>query len=521
MNAPQRPRRAALLIAGLSLAGKCLAIGKTLIIASLFGTSSTLDAFWVAYSLPLLLPGLITNTLTVAFVPRFVAGLDGRIGVQAWRGANTLFTLVLAISIVSSTAMYTFSPVIVRTLAPGLNADAHAQAVALSRLMLPCVALLTCTSLLSALSYARERFALPTLEGVVSNIAIIGIALLWARSAGVYALTVGVIVGFCAQALLMIVGNRDLIRTSLRPAFDFTHADLRAPLAHLLPLFVGSAGAILSGLVDQYFVSKLDAGSISALSYAWMFAMLPVEIFAQAVLTSYYPTLARQFAQRDLAATAATYAQGTRFLLALTLPCAILLALLAKPVVVLLLEHGRFDAHSTALTAQAIGVLAFGVVTRAHAYFSYRVLHAALRPWTQIAIGLAGVASCIGLNLLWAQRLGLPGIMLSTVLSSLQSALLSTWAVRRLLDRPMPARFGVEIRCLFLCGGVLAGGVSLGRFFVPESLYLSVPKLWAFVSILCALPAVGAAIFCAWHLGQSELREAGDLIARRWQRMAT
>ena len=53
-------RRTTLNLVTLNLAGKVLAIGKTLFIAALFGTSSHLDAFWVAYSLPLLLPNVLS-----------------------------------------------------------------------------------------------------------------------------------------------------------------------------------------------------------------------------------------------------------------------------------------------------------------------------------------------------------------------------------------------------------------------------------------------------------------------------
>ncbi|MEO7917439.1 MAG: lipid II flippase MurJ, partial [Dokdonella sp.] len=75
-------RKAALMVSGLNLAGKLLGLVKTLLIAGLFGTTGMLDAFWVAYSLPLLLPALLTGTLTIAFVPRFVSSLAGRSGAE-------------------------------------------------------------------------------------------------------------------------------------------------------------------------------------------------------------------------------------------------------------------------------------------------------------------------------------------------------------------------------------------------------------------------------------------------------
>jgi uncharacterized membrane protein YfcA len=106
-------RRTTLNLVSLTLVGKVLAIGKTLFIAALFGTSSHLDAFWVAYSLPLLLPNVLSLTITTAFVPRFVASLEGRTSPEVWRGANTLFTLILILIAAGGAAIFIWaSPLI-------------------------------------------------------------------------------------------------------------------------------------------------------------------------------------------------------------------------------------------------------------------------------------------------------------------------------------------------------------------------------------------------------------------------
>jgi putative peptidoglycan lipid II flippase len=118
-------------------ASKLLAIGKTMMVAALFGASASLDAFWVAYSLPLLLPSLLTTVVTVAFVPRFMANLEGREGPETWAGANTFFTVVVGVSLIASAAMFVFADALVGALAPGLAAEARTEAVSLSRLLLP------------------------------------------------------------------------------------------------------------------------------------------------------------------------------------------------------------------------------------------------------------------------------------------------------------------------------------------------------------------------------------------------
>ena len=503
-------RRTTLNLVTLNLAGKVLAIGKTLFIAALFGTSSHLDAFWVAYSLPLLLPNVLSSTITTAFVPRFVASLEGRTSPEVWKGANTLFTSILILIAIGGAAIFFWASPLIGVLAPGLARATHEEAVGLIRLMVPSMVMLAMNSLLSALSYARAKFVGPGLEGIVNNLAVIGIAGIFARYFGVGALMAGVTVGFAAHLAILAWTNRDLIRSSFRFSFAFAHPDFRGPFAHMLPLLVGYTGTILTLLVNQYFVSNLSAGSISALSYASMLSMLPLEVFTNAVTSTYYPALGRAFAADDRKAAADTYFHGMRFLLLLTLPSAVLLVVYSKPIVVLLLQHGSFDAHSTELTVEAMTILSIAMMFRSHTYFSYRVLNSALMAWTQVTIGLVGVATAILLNMLWAEKLGLRGIALSTTLSSLQSAILASICVRRLLGTRISSEQWRDLTRVVAPVAVLGAVAFAGLYLVPATLQARSSMLWAVAAGATVIPAALLAFVVAWKL---RIPEVGSLLA--------
>jgi len=503
-------RRTTLNLVTLTLAGKVLAIGKTLFIAALFGTSSHLDAFWVAYSLPLLLPNILSLTITTAFVPRFVASLEGRTSPEVWKGANTLFTTILILIAMGGAAIFIWASPLIRMLAPGLAPATHDEAVGLIRLMVPSTIMLAMNSLLSALSYARAKFLAPGLEGIVNNIAVIVIAGVFARYFGVGALMAGVTVGFAAHLLILAWSNRDLIRSSFRFSFAFAHPDFRGPFAHMLPLLVGYVGTIMTLLVNQYFVSNLSAGSISALSYASMLSMLPLEVFTNAVTSTYYPALGRAFAAGDRKAAADTYFHGLRFLLLLTLPSAVLLVVYSKPIVVLLLQHGSFDARSTELTVETMTILSIAMMFRSHTYFAYRVLNSALMAWTQVTIGLLGVATSILLNMLWAEKLGLRGIALSTTLSALQSAILASICVRRLLGAHTSGDQYRELIRVIAPIAVLAVAAFAALYLVPQSLQARSSALWAIAAGATVIPAALLAFAVAWKL---RIPEVGSLLA--------
>ena len=196
-----------------------------------------------------------------------------------------------------------------------------------------------------------------------------------------------------------------------------------------------------------------------------------------------------------------------RFLLLLTLPSAVLLVVYSKPIVVLLLQHGSFDAHSTELTVETMTILSIAMMFRSHTYFSYRVLNSALQAWTQVTIGLLGVATSILLNMLWAEKLGLRGIALSTTLSAAQSAILASICVRRLLGTS--GAQGRELMRIVAPIAVL-GVAAFAGLTRPDTLQARSSALWAIAAGATVIPAALLAFALAWKL---QIPEVGSLLA--------
>jgi putative peptidoglycan lipid II flippase len=338
---------------------------------------------------------------------------------------------------------------------------------------------------------------------------------LFARELGVSALTAGVLAGFILQALVLIWGNRDLLRRSLRPALALRHPDFTGSASHILPLLVGSAGSVTTGLVNQYFLSQGGEGAISAMAYAAMFAFLPVEVFAQAVVTTFYPALGRHFARAEFKAAADSFADGVRFVLFLTLPCAVLLAVFAEPVMVVLLERGSFLPSDTQITARLVALLTLGMVFRAVAYFNYRVLHAAVRPWLQVAIGLLGVVTHVLLCQLWVDSRGTEGVAMATSLSMLQSALLSLGAAAWVLRMRWHGGLARELlRLLLIAAPMLAAAVWVSSATWPPEMTSS--RFASALLALCGAAIVGLlTLGLATWIGQRDLHWLRNRLLRR------
>ena len=449
----------------LRLAGKVLGLSKTLVIAAFFGTSAALDAFWVAYALPMLLPGLVRGVVATAFIPGFMRSSRDGVDAVDWRGLNTLFTLVaLLIVLIAVLAVVGRHP-LVTFMAPGLEPATHDLAADLVALMAVAVLFFGLNAILSAVLQALHRFVVMSLESVVTNVVIIAGCIYSADEWGVYGLTVSVIAGFALHGVMLAWVNRDLLRRHLRPALHVDHADFREPARHMFPLMVGYLGSIAMMLIDRMFVSTLESGMISVLAFASMIALLPMEVFGQAVMTAFYPAMSRDHANGDLDGLRDTHVKGVRLLLFVLLPTTAALVLAAEPFTSLLLQRGAFSPDAAGVTAATLAALSLGLAGRAVNYLNFRVFHARQEPWTAVFIGLFGVALNAILDWMLIDTYGIVGIGFATSIAMTASALLSTLLLQRRLAGHLLGRLASPLLKLVLMTAAFLAAAWLCRVF--------------------------------------------------------
>jgi putative peptidoglycan lipid II flippase len=249
------------------------------------------------------------------------------------------------------------TPQLVPLLAPGLGegtgreTELNDLAVDLTRLMLISPVLFAISGMFMGILNARRHFLTPALAPMFYNLSIIVAA---AVSNDVEALAVGVVVG---AALHLAIQLPDLRAAGMVYSFiaQWGDAAVREVGRLMAPRMLGLAATQINFyFVSIFFASTLAAGAISGVSFAWLITLTPLGIVGMAISTAAFPTLADQAARDDSAGMAETFGRALRLILYLSLPMGIGLALLAKPLVVVLLQRGAFDAESTRVTAQAL-----------------------------------------------------------------------------------------------------------------------------------------------------------------------
>jgi putative peptidoglycan lipid II flippase len=452
---------AALIVAAGFLGSRVLGLLRSVIIAHNFGTSPELDAYWVAFRLPDLVFQLLAGaTLASAFIPTF-AGVLARDGEEAaWRLASNVLNLVLIATAIFAVVAFLLAPYIVPLLAPGLGEEAGREAelqdlsVELTRIMLLSPLFFAVSGMFMGILNARRHFLTPALAPMFYNASIIAASLI---SDDVRVLAAGVVVG-AALHLLVQVPDLRFAGMVYRLVADWRDAAVRQVGALMTPRILGLAATQLNFyFIAIFFASTLAGGAISALSFAWLVVMTPLGVVGMAISTAAFPTMAEQAATGS-ESLSRTLAGALRLILYLSLPAGVGLMLLAKPLVVVVLQHGEFDAESTRQTAQALVFYAAALFAHSGIEILSRGFYALGDTRTPVSIAVGAMLLNLMLAAALVGPLELEGLALALSLATTVEFCVLFFAIRSRIR--LPAGLAGSLIRMVIATAVMAGVVA-------------------------------------------------------------
>src|SRR5690606_15542763 len=130
----------------------------------------------------------------------------------------------------------------------------------------------------------------------------------------------------------------------------------------MAPAILGVSAAQLSLIINTIFASFLVAGSVSWMYYADRLMELPAGVLGVALGTILLPSLSKSHASADTQSYSRLLDWGLRLCLLLALPCALALAVIAKPLIATLFQYGQFSVHDAQMTERALIAYAVGLL---------------------------------------------------------------------------------------------------------------------------------------------------------------
>lgn len=525
---PHHLALSAAIVGGAFVLSRVLGLVREAVIASRFGTTSQYDVYVTAFGIPdTLFLIIIGGAVGSAFIPVFTGLMSKGKESQAWHLASTLMNASVVLLSLGGIIMGLAAPALVGAIIlPARPPDQQQLAVGLTRVLLLSPLFMGLGGWAMGILNARQHFLLPAIAPIAYNLSIIAGALFLAPTMGVFGLAWGVVAGALLHFGVQLPG---LVRVGMRYSFRLKLSDEGVKQVGLLmlPRILGQGAFQVNIIAMRSIGSFLAAGRIAAFNYAYLLMILPHGVFALSLATVTFPTMAAQYAEKDLDGLRRTLARAVRVLLFLVIPSAVGLLMLRSQIVVSIFQFGAFKQSSTELVASALGYFALGLVAYAVVEVLTRAYYALHDTRTPVMVSLVTVALNLGLAAWLALGLGMSqdGLALSlAATTTLEMVLL--WV---LLGRKLPewrlSNDGLVVSIARSVGAALVMGGALALLVPalnPLAQALGNDKLAASVVTVLGV-GVGAIVYlgAARLLRSEEIDEATGLLLRRFRRNPT
>ncbi|MCL4487084.1 MAG: murein biosynthesis integral membrane protein MurJ [Chloroflexi bacterium] len=473
---------------------RVLGLARDIVISHQFGTSRALDAYFAAFNVPDFIFNVIAGgALGSAFIPTFAAALAVSDYRRAWRLASAVINLALLLLTAIAVVIAVFAPQIAdATVARGFAPADQLETANLMRWMLVTPIVFGVSGIVMGILNSHQHFVLPALAPVLYNASIVGGAVFLAPSMGVYGLAAGVVFGAFLHLAVQVPW---LVRERMqyRPILGLQDPDVREVGRLMLPRTFGIAAVQLNFLINTVLASGLPAGRIAALSYAWRLMLLPVGIVGQSLGTAVFPTFSEQTARSEHEDFRRTFSTAFRTTMYLTVPAAVGLIILGRPLVALVFQRGEFDAQSTAETTWALQFYAIALFAHSGLEIVTRAFYAMHDTKTPVMVGVAAMAVNIALSLALIGPLAQGGLALATSVATILEMSTLLFILRSRFGALENGRVSLdEPRIAASIARTVAGALVMGAVLV-----LLVDYLAARSAVLVGLAglAVGAGVY--------------------------
>jgi len=451
-----------------TMLSRLLGMVREMVYAGFMGDTAVASAFKIAFQIPNLFRRLLgEGALTAAFIPIFKEkeALEGETAM--WFTANSVLSgLLIASGAIVAVVLLGLSLVLQLV---EISADTWLM-LSLLRIMFPYMLLVCVTATLIGMANARGYFFIPAMSATTLNIVVITSVLVVAPFVGktlneqIYALAYAILVAGVAQSSLVL----PLLRKQgfrFQWVSPFGNEIVKKVIQKMIPGTLGVAAFQINVLLISCFAFFVADYVVASFDYAVRLMELPQGVFGISLATWMLPTLSGLASKKQYPEFRKTLLNGLGYLAFFNVLAAVLLTVLAEPIVRLLFERGAFGEVATHRSALALMFLAPGLVFFSSVNIFARAFFALGDTKTPAKISVL----CLGINLLISLALVLPfkqaGLAVANTCTSLLNMCLLAYSLKKIMPK-------MDYRDLYC----LASKLILAGVIVVIIAYLSLCK---------------------------------------------
>ncbi len=351
--------KSSILIFLIGLASKIMGVFRQSLIGYYYGQSVYTDAFNYANEIALILTVVVNTTIHLVIIPIMSKAKETYDLEERDQYFSKVVNLVTLINIFLVIFVIVFAGFLVNLIIPNFPKEYFDITVKMVRIIAPSILFLGLVSCFGAYLNSLNIFAPFAAVGIIVNLTFYIGLLLVGKYTNIINLAYITTLGAITQSIFLYIF---LKRQNYKHAWkiDNKNGYLKETMYLMIPLtskeiISQGANAVINGII-----SGLTEGSKTVLrtSYNLFGAVLSMSITS--VSTVLYPSLAKAFNSGDRKFIRKVIDKGIVITTMILIPFTCGVIILARPVISLIYEGGKFTSENTILTATALQLYAIG-----------------------------------------------------------------------------------------------------------------------------------------------------------------
>ena len=410
-------------VSGTTILSRITGLLRDVLIVAALGASIWSSAFILGFTLPNLFRRLFgEGALTSAFIPIFSAIYKKESTAKSLLFFNRfLFRWVLFL--LGFISLFYF--IINSFLSLDILSFRWEAAFELLNLLLPYILLVCLAAIAGGALNVFGRFLIPAAAPIVFNLCLILFILIgMVREEDAERLVIWLCFGVLAGGLLqLLLPLFELFKFGWLPRWAFRMKDQQKEWLDFWSLFtpslIGAAVLQINLLISRLLAYTLEDSAVTLLYISSRLMELPLGVFTIAIVTVYFPSMARAFASESVASFQQVFYKGLRLILLIVAPSTIGLWLLSEPILVALFEWGSFASSDVLETVPIVSIFALSLPFYSMATYYTRTFYAQKNMRAPVKVSAYVLIINTVFSLLLMPFIGIYGLALANLISAL------------------------------------------------------------------------------------------------------
>lgn len=390
--------------------GKVCGFVREIVLSHYYGTSNVTDAYIMNGNIVGVLFGWF-STLYVCFTPIYLQTKKHGGNKQADEFTRNVITIFTLLAVLCVGLVYCIPEQIVSFIAPGFDPETKDLTLRFLKISVLILLVHPFTYPLKSYLECNDHFIESSVPDVlVSVLQVVIIAL--SGFGGTWLLPFAMFVPYLAQGICLKIFSR-------RKGFKYYpqiqgSSELKTLFQLLGPYFVSSLIVEINSMVDRYFASSLQRGSITVLNYASTLNSFVMNVFSIALLVIVYTKMSSAIAEKDTIKYQNILKKGIQIILFLFFPVTVGVIILAPEIVTCVYGHGEFSPDRVYETANVFRMYALSLAALAVRELLMRAMYSVKNMKIPISISLLSTFINMILNVILVKHLGAMGLAIAT-----------------------------------------------------------------------------------------------------------